>query len=70
MMYKNKTTTLLRITAKQYDQKQIIENKNNLRKTRVIIKQVLNKNTNSKMCDKFTSWKKRKYWSYHHCKRI
>ena len=27
MMYKNKTTALLRITAKQYDQEQIIEKK-------------------------------------------
>ena len=60
MMYKdfwNKTTALLRITEKQYYQEQIIENKNNLRKTWVIIKQVLNKNKNFKICDKFTSGK-------------
>ena len=60
MMYKdfrNKTTALLRITEKQYYQEQIIENKNNLRKTWVIIKQVINKNKNSKICDKFTSGK-------------
>ena len=60
MMYKdfrNKTTALLRITEKQYYQEQIIENKNNLRKTWVIIKQVMNKNKNSKICDKFTSGK-------------
>ena len=66
MMYKdfrNKTTALLRITEKQYYQEQIIENKNNLRKTWVIIKQVINKNENSKICDKFTSGKKHSYWS-------
>ena len=60
MMYKdfrNKTTALLRIPEKQYYQEQIIENKNNLRKTWVIIKQVINKNKNSKICDKFTSGK-------------
>ena len=60
MMYKdfrNKITALLRITEKQYYQEQIIENKNNLRKTWVIIKQVINKNKNSKICDKFTSGK-------------
>ena len=57
MMYKdfrNKTNALLRITEKQYYQEQIIENKNKLRKTWVIIKQVINKNKNSKICDKFT----------------
>ena len=52
--FRNKTTALLRITAKRYYQEQIIENKNNLRKTWVIIKQVIDKNKNSKMCDKFT----------------
>ena len=60
MMYKdcrNKTTALLRITEKQYYQEQIIDNKNNLRKTWVIIKQVINENKNSKTCDKFTSGK-------------
>ena len=55
--FRNKTTALLRITEKQYYQEQIIENKNNLRKTWVIIKQVINKNKNSKICDKFTSGK-------------
>ena len=49
--FRNKTTALLRITEKQYYQEQIIENKNNLRKTWVIIKQVINKNKNSKICD-------------------
>ena len=60
MMYKdfrNKTTTLLRITEKQYYQEQIIEKKNNFRKTWVIIKQVINKNKNSKICDQFSSGK-------------
>ena len=51
------TTALLRITEKQYYQEQIIENKNNLRETWVIIKQVINKNRNSKICDEFTSGK-------------
>ena len=55
--FRNKTTALLRITEKQYYQEQIIENKNNLRKTWIIIKQVMNKNKNSKMSDKFTSGK-------------
>ena len=55
--FRNKNTALLRITEKQYYQEQIIENKNNLRKTWVIIKQVINKNKNFKICDKFTSGK-------------
>ena len=60
-MYKdlrNKTTALLRITEKQYYQEQIFEDKKKLRKTWFIIKQVMNKYKNSKMCDKFTSEKK------------
>ena len=61
--FRNKTTALLRITEKQYYQQQIIENKNNLRKTWVIIKQVINKNKNSKICDEFTSGKRHNYWS-------
>ena len=55
--FRNKTTALLRITEKQYYQEQIIENKNNFRKTWIIIKQAINKNRNSKICDKFTSGK-------------
>ena len=64
MMYKdfrNKSTALLRIPEKQYYQEQIIENKNNLRKSWVIIKQVIDKNNNSKICDKFTSGNKHNY---------
>ena len=60
MMYcdfRDKTTAVLRITEKQYYQEQIIENKNNLRKTWDIIKQVINENKNYKTCDKFTSGK-------------
>ena len=41
--YRNKITALLRIAEKQFYQGQIIENKNNLRKTWGIIKQVINK---------------------------
>ena len=55
MMYKdfrNKTTALLRITEKQYYQEQNIENKNNLRKTWVIIKQVMNESKNSILLEK------------------
>ena len=55
--YRNKITALLRIAEKQFYQGQIIENKNNLRKTWGIIKQVINKNKNNKICDKFISGK-------------
>ena len=47
----------MRIAEKQFYQGQIIENKNNLRKTWGIIKQVINKNKNNKICDKFISGK-------------
>ena len=55
--FRNKTTALLRITEKQYYHEQIIENKKKLRKTWVMIKQIMNNNKNSKMCHKFTSGK-------------
>ena len=42
--YRNKITALLRIAEKQFYQRQIIENKNNLRKTWGIFKQVINRN--------------------------
>ena len=47
----------MRIAEKQFYQGQIIENKNNLRKTWGIFKQVINKNTNNEICDKFISGK-------------
>ena len=47
----------MRIAEKQLYQGQIIENKNNLRKTWGIIKQVINKKKNNKIYDKFISGK-------------
>ena len=47
----------MRIAEKQFYQGQMIENKNNMRKTLGIIKQVINRNKNSKISDKFISGK-------------
>ena len=60
MMYKHyrNKTGLLRIAERQLYEDQIIEKKNNLSKSWVFIKQVMNKNKNCKMCDKWISKKK------------
>ena len=51
--YKNKLTSILKYEEKQFYQRQIIENKNNLRKVWAVIKQVINRNKNSKISDQF-----------------
>ena len=58
MMYKHRNKTgLLRIAEKQNYQDQIIENKTDLIKTWIIIKQGMNENKNCKMCHKCISKK-------------
>ena len=42
--YKNKLTSILKLEEKNFYQRQIIDNKNNLRKVWAIIKEVINKN--------------------------
>ena len=51
--YKNKLTSILKYEEKQFYQRQIIENKNNLMKVWAVIKQVINRNKNSKISDQF-----------------
>ena len=51
--YRNRLTSLLKYEEKQFYQRQIIENKNNLRKAWAIIKQVVNKNKRNKISDQF-----------------
>ena len=51
--YRNRLTSLLKYEEKQFYQRQIIENKNNLRKVWTIIKQVVNKNKGNKISDQF-----------------
>ena len=43
----------MKYEEKQFYQRQIIENKNNLRKVWAVIKQVINRNKNSKISDQF-----------------
>ena len=43
----------MKYEEKQFYQRQIIQNKNNLRKVLAVIKQVINRNKNSKISDKF-----------------
>ena len=49
--YKNKLISILKFEEKNFYQRQIIDNKNNLRKVWAIIKQVINKNKNSRLSD-------------------
>ena len=49
--YKNKLISILKFEEKNFYQRQIIDNKNNLRKVWAIIKQVINKNKNSRISD-------------------
>ena len=51
--YKNKLTSILKLEEKNFYQRQIIDNKNNLRKVWAIIKEVINKNKNSRISDQF-----------------
>ena len=52
--YKNKLNTLLKIEEKKYYQSLILANKNNLKKTWGIIKQVINKSKCSKLSSEFS----------------
>ena len=51
--YRNRLTSLLKYEEKKFYQRQIIENKNNLRKVWTIIKQVVNKNKSNNISDQF-----------------
>ena len=51
--YKNKLISILKYEEKQFYQRQIIENNNNLMKVWAVIKQVINRNKNSKTSDQF-----------------
>ena len=51
--YKNKLTSILKFEEKNLYQRQIKDNKNNLRKVWAIIKEVINKNKNSRISDQF-----------------
>ena len=51
--YKNKLASVLQCEEKQFYQRQTIENRNNMRKVWSVIKQVINRNKNSKISDQF-----------------
>ena len=51
--YKNKLTSILKLEEKNFYQRQIIDNKNKLRKVWAIIKEVINKNKNSRISEQF-----------------
>ena len=51
--HKNKLISILKREEKKFYQRQIIDNKNNLRKVWVIIKEVINKNKTSRISDQF-----------------